>query len=59
MRASFNALWASSTGRPARATVSVSDLTVPTRTTAGYGYGRDGWPECAFIRQVVGEATFH
>jgi hypothetical protein len=33
--------------------------TLPTQTTAGYGYGSDRWPECAFIRQFIDDATFH
>jgi hypothetical protein len=33
-------------------------FTVPTRITAGYEFGSDGWPGCAFIRQVIDRATF-
>lgn len=33
--------------------------TLPTRTTAGYGFGTDRWPEGAFVQQVIDDATFH
>jgi hypothetical protein len=33
--------------------------TVPTRVTAGYDDGTGQWPESAFIRQTIDDATYH
>jgi hypothetical protein len=33
--------------------------TIPTTIVAGYDYGCEHWPDCAFIRQVIDHATFH
>jgi hypothetical protein len=33
-------------------------FTVPSRVTAGYEFGSDRWPDCAFIRQVIDRTTF-
>lgn len=33
--------------------------TVPTRVTAGYADSLDRWPESAFIRQTIDNATYH
>jgi hypothetical protein len=33
--------------------------TVPTRTTAGYGYGTNRWPASAFIRQAIDQVVYH
>lgn len=32
--------------------------TIPSRITAGCGWGSEAWPRCAFLRQVVDRATF-
>jgi hypothetical protein len=32
--------------------------TIASRVVAGYGFGSEGWPECAFIHQVIDDAEF-
>jgi Family of unknown function (DUF6544) len=36
-----------------------SGYTIPSRTTAGWGYGTEQWAEGAFIRQTIDHAAFH